>query len=181
LIGYAKAYPGQLNWGFGQGTGPHLLGEMFVAATGLDVAKISYKGGAQAIPDMLGGRIHMNLGITANLLPLIREGKLRALAVTSEKRDSELPDVPTMIESGFPRLTRGYWSGLLAPVRTQAEIVIRLNAEINATTTRPEIQSNMKRLGFAPKIGSPQDFAALLADEIEAWTTAAKVAGIAPE
>ncbi len=178
LITYAKKRPGKLNWGFGVGTGPHLFGEMFMTATGIDVARISYKAGPQAIPDMLGGRIDLNFGVTANLLSLIQDGKVRALAVTSEMRDRHLPDVPTMAESGFPRLTRGAWSGLLAPAATPPSIVDRLNAEINASLATPEMKGSLTKMGFEPYPGSPSDFAALLADEIEAWTVAGNSAGL---
>ena len=181
LVAYSKAHPGKLNWGYGINTGPHMLGEMFKMATGIQVANISYKGGAQVLPDMLGGRIHMNFAATATLLPLIRDGKLRALAVTSEARSPDLPDVPTMIESGLPRLPRGFWGGLLAPADTPADIVDRLNAVINASVTTPEMTANLAKLGFEPKTGSPQDFAALIVDEVEAWSAAAKSAGIKPE
>jgi tripartite-type tricarboxylate transporter receptor subunit TctC len=181
LVTYAKAHPGKLNWGYGINTGPHFLGEMFKIATGIQVANISYRGGAQVLPDMLGGRIHMNFATTATLLPLIRDGKLRALAVTSEARSPDLPDVPTMIESGLPRLPRGFWGGLLAPAGTPVGIVNRLNAAINAGVTSPEMTTSLAKLGFEPKTGSPQDFAALIVDEVEAWTAAAKSAGIQPE
>jgi tripartite-type tricarboxylate transporter receptor subunit TctC len=181
LIVYAKANPGKLNWGYGIGTGPHLLGEMFRTATGIDVNAISYKGGAQVLPDLLGGRIHMNFATTSTLLPLIRDGKLRALAVTSEARSSALPDVPTMTESGLTRLPRGFWGGLLAPTGTPANIVNKLNAEINASAKSPEMTASLAKLGFEPKTGSPQDFATLIADEIEAWGAAANLAGIQPE
>ena len=178
---YAKANPGKLNWGFSVNTGPTLVGEMFVAATGIDVARISYKGGPQAIGDLLGGHVNMNFNVTASVLPLIREGKLRALAVTSEARSADLPEVPTMIESGLPRLTRGFWTALLGPAGTPATIVKRLNAEINASLTTPEMKASLAKFGYEPKAGSPQDFAALLSEEIEAWKTAAMLAGIAPQ
>jgi tripartite-type tricarboxylate transporter receptor subunit TctC len=181
LVAYAKANPGKLNWGFGLATGPHLLGEMFLAETGISVARISYKSGPQVIPDLLGGRVHMNIGVTTNFLPLIHERKLCAIAVTSEARDRDLPDVLTMAESGLPRLTRGFWSGLLAPAGTPVAIVNRLNAEINASLATPEMKASLVKLGFEPKTGSPQDFAALLADEIVTWTAAAKAAGIVPQ
>ena len=178
MVAYAKANPGTLNWGFGQATGPHLYGELFNATTQIKVTKVPYKGGPQAIPDMLGGRIDMNFGVTANLLPLIKAGKLRALAVTSETRDPDLPDVPTMGESGLPSLTRTAWSGLLAPAETPPSIVNRLDAAINASMLKPELRASMTKLGFHPKTGSPQDFATLIADEIAAWGMAAKLAGI---
>jgi tripartite-type tricarboxylate transporter receptor subunit TctC len=181
LVDHAKTHPGKLNWGFGQGTGPHLLGELFLAATGIEVIKVSYKGGPQAIPDILGGRVHMNFGTTAGLLPLIKEGKLRALAVTSEARSPDLPDVPTMIESGLTRLPRGLWGGLLAPARTPMEIVRALYSALAASLTTRELTLGLMKLGFEPMPGSPQDFALLLAAEVEAWTTAARLAGINPQ
>jgi tripartite-type tricarboxylate transporter receptor subunit TctC len=181
LAAYANANPGKLNWGFGLNAGPHLLGELFLLATGIDVNKIPYKSGAQAVPDMLGGRIQMNFGTIESLVPLIREGKLRALVVTSEARSPDLPDVPTMIESGFPRLTRGFWTGLLSPAGTPADIVNRLNAEVNASLATPEMKSSLMKIGVDPKAGSPQDFASLIVDEIEDWKMAARSAGIVPE
>jgi tripartite-type tricarboxylate transporter receptor subunit TctC len=178
LIDHAKANPGKLNWGFGQSTAPHMFGEMFKAATGIDVANIPYKSGTQAVPDMLGGRIDMNFGTVSNLLPFIRDGKLRAIAITSEARSPDLAAVPTMSESGFPQLTRGNWTGFWAPAGTPANIVTRLNSEINAGVTTPAMRAAMKKLDFEPKVGSPQDFAKFILDEMEAWTPAAKAAGI---
>ena len=148
LIDHAKANPGKLNWGFGQGTAPHMFGEMFKAATGIDVANIPYKSGTQAVPDMLGGRIDINFGTLSNLLPLIREGKVRAIAVTSEARSPDLPDVPTMAQSGFPQLTRGDWIGFWAPAGTSPDIVNRLNREINAGLTTPETQGRHEEARF---------------------------------
>jgi len=181
LIDQAKAKPGKLNWGFGQGTAPHMFGEMFKAATGIDVANIPYKSGTQAVPDMLGGRIDITFGTLSNLLPLIREGKVRAIAVTSEARSPDLPDVPTMAQSGFPQLTRGDWIGFWAPAGTPADTVSRLNREINAGLATPGMKASMQKLGFEPSFGSPQEFAAFIRDEIEAWTPAAKAAGILPK
>ena len=181
LIAYAKANPGTLNWGFGRNAGPHLLGELFLLATGIDVNKVPYKSGADAVPDMLGGRVQMNFGTVENLAPLVHEGKLRALVVTGETRSPNLPDVPTMIQAGFPRLTRGFWVGLLAPAGTPADIVDRLNGAINASLATPELRAALLKVGVEPRGGSPQDFAALIADEVEAWKMAAKSAGIMPE
>jgi tripartite-type tricarboxylate transporter receptor subunit TctC len=182
FVAYAKANPGKLNFGFGLGTGPHLLGEMFIAATGIDVARISYRGGAsQAVPDMLGGRVHMNFGTTSNLLPLIHDGKVRALAVTSETRSPDLPDIPTMIESGLTQLPRGSWAGLVAPAGTPAAIVNKLSAELNAVMTTSEMKANMARVGFEPLTASPQDFSAMITSEIESWGAAARLAGIVPQ
>jgi tripartite-type tricarboxylate transporter receptor subunit TctC len=101
--------------------------------------------------------------------------------VTGEARDPDLPDVPTMAEAGFPRLTRGFWSGLLAPAGTPAELVNRLNRELSAIAHSPEMKASLRKLGFEPKTGSPQDFAALISDEIDVWQGAAKLAGLAPK
>jgi tripartite-type tricarboxylate transporter receptor subunit TctC len=180
LIDYARTNPGKLNWGFGQGTPPQMFGEMFRTAAGINVARIPYKSGSQAIPDMLGGRIDINIGTVSNLLPLIREGKLRAIAITGAERSRALPDVPTMAESGFPQLTRGDWTGVWAPAGTPASIVAKLNGEINASVTTPAMMAAMRKLDFEPKVGSPEDFAKFVLSEIDAWTPAAKAAGILP-
>lgn len=177
LVAYAKANPKKLNWGFGQATGPHMLGELFVAETGIDVTRIPYKSGTQAVPDMLGGRIQMNFGTVSNYVPLIADGKIRALAVTGETRSPDLPDVPTMKEVGLPRLTLGSWTGLLAPMGTPPDIVKRLNDDIHTVMATAEMKAAMAKLGFQPQIGSPQDFAAFLVDQIKVWGSAAKLAG----
>jgi tripartite-type tricarboxylate transporter receptor subunit TctC len=181
LVAYAKANPGKLNWGFGRNAGPHLLGELFVLASGIDVNRIPYKSGNDAIPDMLGGRVQMNFGTVTALSQLVREGKLRAIAVTGETRSEEFPAVPTMKEVGFSRLTRGFWAGLLAPAGTPQEIVTKLNAETNAILATPETRASLIKVGVEPGGGSPQDLATLIEDEVEAWKTAAKAAGIVPE
>jgi tripartite-type tricarboxylate transporter receptor subunit TctC len=127
---------------------------------------------------MLGGRIDMNFGTVSNLLPLIREGKLRAIAITSAERSPELPDVATMAESGFPQLTRGDWTGFWAPAGTHTNIVTKLNSEVNAVVTSAAMRAAMRKLDFEPRVGSPQEFAAFILDEIRAWTPAAKAAGL---
>src|SRR5262245_36929223 len=178
LIAYAKANPAELKWGYGVNTGPQLVGEAFKKAAGIDITSVSYKGGAQVMPDMLGGRIHMNIATTATLAPLVHEGKLRALAVTSRARSPLLPDVPTMAEAGFPRLTLGFWAGLLAPAATPVEIVNRLNAELNGSVKSPAMTASLGKLGFDPLIGSPQDFTTLLEHEAPIWREAAESAGM---
>ena len=158
-----------------------MLGELFVLATGIDVKQGALSERADAVPDMLGGRVQMNFGTIENLAPLVQEGKLRALAVTGETRSYTLPDVPTLKEAGFPQLTRGFWAGLLAPAGTPIDIVTRLNTEINAALATSEMKSSLIKVGVEPRGGSPQDLAALIGDEVEAWKTAAKSAGIVPE
>jgi tripartite-type tricarboxylate transporter receptor subunit TctC len=177
FIAYAKANPGKMNFGFGQGTLPHLVGEAFKQTTGTDIASIPYRGGAQAITDMLGGRIHMNLGAGATLVPLIRDGKIRALAVTSPQRSSELPDVPTMAESGYPGLTTVTYYGFWGPAGTPTEIVNKINGEINEALKSPELRANLVRVGFEPTGGTPEDFAKLIAEQLEKWTPIVKSSG----
>jgi tripartite-type tricarboxylate transporter receptor subunit TctC len=157
-----------------------MFGEMFKTATGIEVTNIPYKSGTQALPDMLGGRIDINFGTVSNLLPLIREGKLRAIATTSAARSSDLPEVPTMSESGFPHLTREDWTGVWVPAGTPEAVVTKLNDAINAALKTPEMKGAMKRLGFEPKVSSPDEFAAFIRDEMDIWTPAAKAAGVLP-
>jgi tripartite-type tricarboxylate transporter receptor subunit TctC len=177
LIAYAKAHPGTLNFGFGQGTAPQLVGEWFNKTNGLQIASVPYKGGMQAITDMLGGTIHVNIGTSSTLLPLIREGKIRAIAQWGRTREADLPDVPTMIESGFPGLSLGFWVGLWAPANTPTAIVEELNRATNAALGSPEMKASMTRLGIAPSIGSIKDFAAFIADETPRWAEIVKVSG----
>ena len=177
FISYAKANPGKLNFGFGQGTLPHLVGEAFKLATGTDIASIPYRGGAQAMTDMLGGRIQMNLGAGATLVPLIRDGKIKALAVTSPKRSAELADVPTMIESGLPGLTTVTYYGFLGPAGTSADVVARINGEVNESLKSSELRASMVKVGFEPTGGSPQDFAALIAEQLRHWAPIVKATG----
>jgi tripartite-type tricarboxylate transporter receptor subunit TctC len=177
FIAYAKANPGKMNFGFGQGTLPHLVGEAFKQTTGTDIASIPYRGGAQAITDMLGGRIDMNFGAGATLVPLIREGKIKALAVTSPTRSSELPDVPTMTESGYPGLTTQTYYGFWGPAGTPAEVVNKINSEINEALKSQELRANLVRVGFEPTGGSPQDFAKLIAEQLQKWAPIVKSSG----
>jgi tripartite-type tricarboxylate transporter receptor subunit TctC len=181
FVAYAKANPGKLNFGFGLGTLPQILGESFKVVTGTQIASIPYKGGAQAVTDMLGGRIDMIFGTTATLLPLIQQGKIRALAVTTQKRSKDLPGVPTMIESGLPQLALIFSAGLLAPAGTPSEIVARLNAEINEAMRAPELEAGMAKLGFEPQIWSPQEYAAFLVEEGRRWPPIVRAAGVKAE
>jgi tripartite-type tricarboxylate transporter receptor subunit TctC len=178
LIAYARANPGKLNFGYGQGTAPQLVGEWFNVTNGLAIASVPYKGGMQAITDMLGGTIQLNIGTTATLLPLIREGKLRAIAQWGRTREPDLPDVPTMIESGFPGLSLGFWVGLWAPAGTPAAIVDKLNAETNAALRSPEMKASMRRLGVDRSPGTPAEFAAFIADEAPKWADIVKTSGV---
>jgi tripartite-type tricarboxylate transporter receptor subunit TctC len=181
FIAYAKSNPGKLNFGFGQGTTPHLVGGLFKLETGTDFAFVPYKGGAQAVTDMLGGHIHLNIGTSSTLRPLIRDGRLRALAVTGPVRMAELPEVPTMIESGYPNVTSAIYYGILGPAGLPADIVSRISSSINMSLKSPELIAKMAPLGFEPQGGSPQDFATLIATEMRKWLPVVTATGFQME
>jgi len=181
FVTYAKANSGKINFGYGQGTTPHLVGGLFQQETGIQLSFIPYKGGAQAVADMLGGHIHMNIGTSATLRPLARDGKLRALAVTGKTRMPELPEVPTMVEGGYPNVTSAIYYGLLGPAGLPAEIVKRINDGANASLKSPELIARMAQLGFEPQGGSPQDFGQLFVVEREKWLPIVKATGFQME
>ena len=177
FVAYAKANPGRLNFGFGQGTLPHLAGELFKMATATDIVSVPYRGGTQAVSDMLGGRIEMNFGSGSTLFPLIRDGRLRALAVTSPARSPEQPQVQTMIEAGLPVMTVVTRYGLLGPAGLPAQVIERLNAEINASLRIADVAATMAGIGFEPVGGSPRDFALAIADDLRKWAPIVKATG----
>jgi tripartite-type tricarboxylate transporter receptor subunit TctC len=182
LVAYAKAKPGKINYASpGYGTQPHLLGEMFKLAAGIEIVHVPYKGPAPAITDLLAGQVQMYFDTVGILLPHIQAGKLRALAVAEESRDPQLPDVPTTVESGFPKLQATYWSGLLAPAGTSAAIVKRLNNDINDAMKSKEIEAMLASLSAKPKLGSPDAFAAFMAAETQKWAATVKAGGITAE
>jgi tripartite-type tricarboxylate transporter receptor subunit TctC len=177
FVAYAKAHPGKINFGYGQGTTPHLVGGLFKQETGVDISFIPYKGGAQAVADMLGGHIQMNIGTSSTLRPLVRDGRLRALAVTGTTRMAELPEVPTMAESGYPHVTSAIYYGIFGPAGLPADIVRRINDSVTASLMSPELTTKMATLGFEPHPGSPQDFANLVVAEMKKWLPIVKATG----
>jgi tripartite-type tricarboxylate transporter receptor subunit TctC len=183
LVAYAKANPGKLAFGFGLATMPHIIGEIFKQAAGIELTDVPYRGGEGARADLLGGRIHINIAPPPQLLPLIHDGRIRPLAYTGAKRSPDLPDVPTMTESGLPQV--GFhpdvWMGLLAPVGTPTAIVNRLNHEMNDTLKSPEMAPTLKRFGYEAKISTPEEFKAFFADELRKWPPILKAAGIKPQ
>ncbi len=178
FVAHAKSNPGKLSFGFAQGTASQLVGERFKLLTGTDILSVPYKGGAAALPDFLGGRLQMLLPTPSTSLALIREGKMRALAITSPARSRDLPDVPTMSESGLPDLTLEFWAGLLAPAGTPPAVIERLSVTVNDVLRSPEMITSMTKLGFDTRIGSARDFAAFIAQEIPRWAEIVKSSGI---
>src|SRR3984885_676047 len=178
LVAYAKANPGKVNFSSGGiGVLPHLIGEMFKARAGIDIVHVPYKGGAPSITDLLGGNVQMTFETSSVLLPLIQAGKLHALAVTSQKRIPQLPDVPTMIESGFPNFVTVAWTGLLAPARTPAPIIAKLNGAINQGLKTPELTGALAKVSVDPLGGTPQDFTATMKTELARWSPIVKSLG----
>src|SRR5712691_189766 len=179
LIAQAKADPGKLNYGSaGHGNATHLAAELFKLRTGTDIVHVPYKGAAEAVTGVLGGQVHMFFGDIGGVLPLLREGTLRGLAVSSATRNSLVPELPTMIESSVPDYVVLTYIGVVAPAGTPAGIVSRLNAAINESLTSPEVAAAFAKLGAEVRPGPPQDFSAFLAAETEKWAAVVKAANI---
>jgi tripartite-type tricarboxylate transporter receptor subunit TctC len=179
LVAYAKANPGKVNFSSGGiGVLPHLIGEMFKSQAGIDIVHVPYKGGAPSINDVMAGNVQMTFEGTSVLLPLIEAGRLRALAVTTAKRIPQLPDVPTMIESGFPNFVSASWTGLLAPAHTPHEIVGKLNATINEGLKTTEMKKALAALSNEPLGGTPQDFTETMKADLAKWSPIIKSLGL---
>ena len=179
FIAYAKAHPGKLNYAhMGAGGLPHLTTELFRLKTGIAMVGVPYKSGGEALTGVLSQQIHMSFeGITI-VLPQIRAGKLRALAVLSEARTPLAPDLPTMIESGIPDFVVTTFNGLLAPAGTPAGIVDKLNHAVNEDLKSPDMQAKLTQLGAISVAISPAEFGAFIAQERARWTAVAKAANI---
>ena len=181
FIAYAKANPGKINMATaGNGTVPHVAGELFKFMTGLDLVRVGYRGGGPALVDLLGGQVQVMFEPTLSTLPHIREGKLRALAVTSATRSNALPDVPAWAEF-VPGYEATAWFGIGAPKNVSGEIVDKLNHEINAGLADAKLKEQLVGLGGAPMPMSPAEFAAFIAAETDKWAKVIKFAGITVE
>jgi tripartite-type tricarboxylate transporter receptor subunit TctC len=182
LVALAKAQPGGLTFASGgSGSVPHMAAELLKSAAGLDIRHIPYKGVGAAIPDLLGGRVTMMLSPIATVLPLVREGKLRALAVTSLRRSPVVPELPTIAESGYPGFEVTTWFGLLAPARTPATIVRKLHLETVKALAPPDVRARLADLDMEGIGNSPDEFAAIIKSEIPKWAKVIKEAGIKPD
>ncbi len=181
FVAYAKANPGKLNYGAGLGTPPHLLSTLFKTQAGLDITYVPYKGSAQSVTDLLAGQTHFTVDGMLILIPQIKQGKLRALAVGRPERWPDLPDVPTFPESGFPDLIIDAWTGVVAPKGTPASIVEKLNGLINEGLRTQEIKTALERFSALPKAGTPAEFDAFLRDQIPKWAAMVKLAGAKAE
>jgi tripartite-type tricarboxylate transporter receptor subunit TctC len=178
LLALARAKPGALSYGTaGNGTPPHMTGELFKAYTGVNILHIPYKGGAPAIVDLVAGQIPMMFDNVPPLLPHVRSGRIRALAVTSLARIQVLPDVPTLHELGLKDFDAVGWNGLLAPAGTPREIVARLNAEVVRVLRIPEVRDQLTSQGADVVGNSPEEFAAWIKIEVKKWAEVVRVSG----
>jgi tripartite-type tricarboxylate transporter receptor subunit TctC len=181
FIGYAKANPGKINMASaGNGTAPHMAGELFKMMAGVDLVHIPYRGQAPALTDLLGGQVQVLFATAPGTTDYIATGKLRALAVTTASRAELLPDLPP-VGDFVPGYETSQWYGICAPKNTPAEIVDRLGKEINAGIADPGMKARFAAIGGEPLPGSAADFGRLIAEETEKWAKVVHAAGIKPE
>jgi len=179
LVALAKARPGELTYGHtGVGSSQHLAAELFKSMARLDIRPISYRGSTAVLPDLLAGRITMGFTNIVNVAPLVKEGKLRGFAVTSRKRTALAPELPTMIESGFPDYEAVPWFGLMAPAGTPQPIIDKLYRETVRVLANPEVRKSFENQGLDVIGGTPAEFAATIKDEMPYWAKIIKDAGI---
>jgi tripartite-type tricarboxylate transporter receptor subunit TctC len=182
LIAAAKAEPGKLTYASaGNGSSGHLAGELLKSTAKIDVLHVPYKGGAPAITDLLGNRISFMPINPVEVIANIRSGRLRALAVASDKRVALLPDVPTAAEAGVPGYDASVWWGLVAPAKTPLEIVRQLNAETNKVLATADVKSKLGELGVVLTPGTPEQLAAFIKTQTELWSRVIKASGIRPD
>jgi tripartite-type tricarboxylate transporter receptor subunit TctC len=178
LVALARARPGELTFGSaGVGTSQHLAGELFKAMAGVDLQHVPYRGIAQVMPDLLGGRLTMAFGNISAVLPLMRENKVRAMAITSIKRSAFVPNLPTLAEQGFPGFDATAWFGLMAPVGTPAPVVAKLHAETAKILARADVRNKFGVLGMEVIGNTPAQFADVIKAETPVWAKIIKQAG----
>jgi tripartite-type tricarboxylate transporter receptor subunit TctC len=181
MIAYAKANPGKLNVGVPNGAPPHMLAAWFKDVTATDIVVVPYKGASTVITDLIGGQIDLGFETTSVTLSHLHDGSIRPLGIATTKRLSELPEVPTMIESGVPDFIATSWTGIVMPAGAPAEIVAKLNGAINSALRSPELQARYKQLAAEANPGTPQDFAAFIAAERPKWVAMAKLSNLKPD
>jgi tripartite-type tricarboxylate transporter receptor subunit TctC len=181
FIAYAKSNPGKVNMASpGVGTSVHLSGELFKMMTGVDMLHVPYRGAGPALTDLLGGQVQVMFGTMPSSIEYIRTGRLRALAVTTATRSQALPEVPT-VDEFVPGYEVSTWYGVGAPIGSPAEVIDKINKEINAGLADPQLNARLGDLGGTALPGSPADFGKLIADETEKWAKVIKSVGIKAE
>ena len=178
FIAYAKAHPGEINYASGgNGSSAHLSAELFKSMTGIQMNHVPYKGSTPALTDLIGGQVQVMIGNLPPMLPHVKAGKLRALAVTTLKRYPGLSDIPTVAESGLAGFETVAWFGLFAPAGTPKEIVARLNREVNTIAAQPDTRERLLALGMEPALGSPEDYTARQLADIAKWNKVVTASG----
>jgi tripartite-type tricarboxylate transporter receptor subunit TctC len=178
LIDYAKKNPGKLsNASSSNGSPGHVSGELFKYMTGTDIVHIPYKGGAPAIADLISGQVQLMFESTNSIAPHVKAGRVRALAVTGERRALSLPEVPTLIEAGVPGYEVNAWSGIITTAGVPRAVLDRLNAAVNRAINHPDTKERLAQLGSEGGGGSPEDFAALIRRDSAKWAAVVKRSG----
>jgi tripartite-type tricarboxylate transporter receptor subunit TctC len=179
LVALAKAKPGELTYGHtGAGTSQHLAGELFKSMAKVNVQPVSYRGSTAVLPDLLAGRISMSFSNVVNVTPLVKEGRLRAFAVSSRKRSALVPELPTMAESGYPGYEAVPWFGRMAPTGTPQPIIDKVHQETVRVLAMPDVRKKLGDFGLDLIGGTPAEFAAVIKTEIPYWAKVVKEAGI---
>ena len=182
LVALAKARPGKINYASsGNGTPYHMAGELFKHMAGIDMTHVPYKGSSGARTDIVGGQVEVMFDAETTMAVMSREGKVRALASTGLTRSANLPDMPTVSESGVPKFEATIWLGLMAPKGTPAEIVNRLNAELRKIVANPEVRATWAKQGAVPMSMSVAEFDQYLQADIAKWANIVKVSGAKPD
>ena len=181
-VAYAKANPGKLRWGSqGFGTAPHLLAEMFKLEAGVNILHVPYRGTAPMLNAILADEVQIVADPSTTSLPYIQADKLRPIAIAGNVRDPKLPDVPTVVEAGFPKLQSPFWLAVVAPAGTPPDIIGKLNSAFRQALAAPETRARLDALGAESKIGTPEDLDKMLAAERAQWTAIVKAANIKME
>ena len=179
FINYTKSKPGQLNFPTtGNGGAQHIFGEMFALQAGVKIQPVAYKGGAPAVTDLLGGQVQFAIQSPFVIIPHVKNGKLKAIAVTGKSRLSALPDTPTFAEAGMPAFDANNWYGILAPVGTPKPILDKLSAEIARTLGLTDVRKTIQDQGMEPFVSTPDQFAALIRSDIAKYSKVIKTANI---
>ena len=182
LVAAAKKDPGKLAWAYaGTGTSQHLTGELFKSRTGVDILGVTYKGSGPAITDLMGGQVPLMVDSLASALPHIKAGKIKAIAMTTLARVPQLPDLPTVAESGYPGFDGVGWAGLIAPKGTPREIVEKISGDVRRALTDPAMQQRIIERGAIPDPRGPKEWGDFIAAEIVKWGEIVKKANLKPE
>ncbi|HVJ13749.1 MAG TPA: tripartite tricarboxylate transporter substrate-binding protein, partial [Burkholderiales bacterium] len=182
LVAYAKANPGKLSYGHsGAGGGQHLTGELLKKMAGIDMVGIPYKGGGQLITDLIGNQIQVGVAGTTPMIPHHQAGRIKILALTSLERFPPLPDIPTVVEAGYPGFESSQWLGLLAPRGTPQEVVVKLHAETVKALKLPDVRERLIRAGLQPVGNTPAEFTHVIRSEIEQFGKLARELGVEPQ